>query len=409
MLRRGYTSAGMFWNPRKFGAVEFPIHKSHLNTITGEYGCPKRFDYEMRAQYGTEPRVDTKDRGIINASLACGSAVHETLARALTNPQVRDAVLAGPNAVSRDRVRLTFWEELDKEVGTRQLEWGDADDNEYIDMVYGALNELHVYASEIVLVEAGFALELDGMHFAGHTDLIYRPRAKWGSANHNTLALADWKTGKTKPDPIELNHGWESGIYSAAMRHGTFLGREHVRFEAAPDGGWIGTCLGVSVTRSTHWQAERDALEAGLDQLARGAVHLGTVRFEEFPSAIHHVHLRDYIPYQKAGKKQVKRAEDLQHYGRTEPGTVTYMAGQLRGPAWLPVHRHEREVTRLKHRLRTVVGTVRMNRFLDLVGEKCNRCPFKTQCLNDGYAPRGDELQQLTQAFAEAGLDLDNA
>lgn len=388
------------WNHRKFGLVDFPIHKSHLNTFTGNYGCPKRFQYEMNVQHGDGQR-DRQDRALISASLACGSAAHETLARALSNPDVKAAVLAGPNGVTRSRVKATFWEELDTELAGRQIEWGDNDPEDYVDMVHGALDTLHLHAADVVLLEAGFTLVLDGMYFAGHTDIIYRPR----SAPH-ALALSDWKTGKTKPDPIELNHGWESGIYSAAMRYGTFLGREHVSITEEVDGQWTGTCMGRSVTRSTRWQAERDALEAGLDELARGATHPGTVRFEEFPQEIHHVHLRDYIPYRKAGKKAVKRVEDLVHYGLTTPGQVEFSAGERRGPAWLPVRRDEREVPRLKHRLRTVVGTVRMGRFLDLVGERCNRCPFKQQCLNDGYAPRGEELQQLTQAFAEAGLDL---
>lgn len=390
----------MTWNHRRFGTVDFPIHKSHLNTITGNYGCPRRFQYEMEFQHGDGER-DVPARNIISASLACGSAAHETLARALSNPDVKAAVLAGPNGVSRSRVKATFWEELETEIGGRQIEWGDTSDDDYIDMVHGALDQLHQYAADVVMLEAGFTLELEGLYFAGHTDLIYRP-----VGGMHTLGLSDWKTGKTKPDPIELNHGWESGIYSAAMRYGTFLGREHVSFVQEADGQWTGTCMGRSVTRSTHWQAERDALEAGLDELARGATHPGTVRFDEFPSEIHHVHLRDYIPYQKAGSKQVKRKEDLVHYGLTAPGKVTFMAGDRRGPAWLPVRRDEREVPRLKHRLRTVVGTVRMGRFLDLVGERCNRCPFAQQCLNDGYAPRGEELAELTRAFAEAGLDL---
>jgi hypothetical protein len=146
--------------------------------------------------------------------------------------------------VTRTRVKATFWDELETELGGRQIEWNGATDDDYIDMVHGALNLLHEHVAEIVMLEAGFTLELDGLYFAGHTDLIYRPRA----APH-TLALGDWKTGKTKPDPIELNHGWESGIYSAAMRFGTFLGREHVSFERTPDGQWVGTCMGRSVTR----------------------------------------------------------------------------------------------------------------------------------------------------------------
>lgn len=390
----------MPWNYRKFGTVDFPVHKSALNTITGNYGCPRRFQYEMDLLHGGGQR-DTQDRGIISASLACGSAAHETLARALTNPTVRDRLLTATGRVSRASVKATFWEELETELAHRQVEWGDTSSDDYIDMVHGALDTLHEHVAEVVLLEAGFTLQLDDMYFAGHTDLIYRPR----SAPH-TLALADWKTGKKKPDPIELNHGWESGIYSAAMRYGTFLGREHVTFIEEPDGRWTGTCMGQSVTRTTRWQAERDALELGLDQLARGQTHPGTVRFDEFPSEIHHVHLRDYIPYKKAGEKAAKRAEDLAYYGLTSPAQVEYEAGQRRGPAWLPVRRDEREVPRLKHRLRTVVGTVRVGRFLDLVGERCNRCPFKQQCLNNGYAPRGEELEQLTRAFAEAGLDL---
>src|SRR4051812_45710634 len=93
----GYTSAGMTWNHRRFGSLDFPIHKSHLNTITGTHGCPKRFQYEMDFLHGSGHR-DSPERNIISASLACGSAAHETLARALSNPEVKAAVLSGPNA-----------------------------------------------------------------------------------------------------------------------------------------------------------------------------------------------------------------------------------------------------------------------------------------------------------------------
>jgi hypothetical protein len=390
----------MAWNYKRFGTVDFPIHKSHLNTLTGDYGCPKRFQYEMDASVGAVERPATA-RNIISASLACGSATHETIARALTNPDVRAAVLAGPGAVSRARVKATFWEELETEVGHRELEWGKHSDNDYIDMVHGLLDQLHVYAADIVQLEAGFTMQLDGVQCAGHVDVIYRPR--WAP---DRLALADWKTGQTKPHQIALDHGWESGLYSAAMRDGTFLGREHVTFEQAADGQWIGTCHGVSVTRSTHWQAERDALEAGLDQIARGVPHEGSVTFNEFPSEIHHVHLRDYIPYKKAGTKGAKRPEDLKHYGLTAPGDVAYKSGDRRGPAWLPVRRDELAVPRLKSKLRTIVGTVRMGRFMEFVGERCSRCPFAQQCLNSGYEPRGEELAELQRAFQEAGLDL---
>lgn len=395
-----YTSPDMAWPYRQFGTRSFPIHKSHVNTITGTHGCPRRFQYEMDLLVGAAER-DSAGRGIISASLACGSAAHETIARALSNPELRAAVLAGPAAVNRTRVKATFWEELEAELQGRTIDWGKQAPDDYIDMVHGALEHMHEHVADVVMLEAGFTLQLDGLYLAGHIDLMYRPRAA-----PTALGLGDWKTGKTKPDPIELNHGWEAGIYSAAMRYGTFLGREHVSFTRTASSEWVGTCGARSVTRSTRWQAERDALEAALDDIAQGAEHPGTQRFEEFPAEIRHVHLRDYIPYRKAGAKQAKRAEDVAYYGLTQPASVLYKAGDMRGPAWLPVRRDEREVPRLKHRLRTVVGTVRMGRFLDLVGERCNRCAFATQCLNDGYAPRGEELAQLARAFEEAGLDI---
>lgn len=394
---RGYVLRAMLparWNPRRFGSVDDPIHKSHLNTLTGDHGCPKRFWYERTA--GPE----RASRGTVSASLACGSAVHETIARALSNPELCARILHGGGVVSRARVRATFWEELERDLGGRMIEWGRTTDDDYVSMVHGALDQLHQHVAAVVQLEGGFTVQLGDLHFAGHVDLIYRPRA----APH-ALALADWKTGKTKPDPIELDHGWESGVYSAALRWGTFLGREHVALSRCDDGQWQGLCHGRAVTAPTRWQAERDALEAGLDELARGRSHAHAVQHGEFPHEIRHVHLRDYVPYLKAGSKEVKRAEDIVHYQLSGPGRVRYVAGQHRGPAWIPVARTEHDVPRLKHRLRTVVGTVRMGRFLDLVGERCNRCPYAQRCLTDGYAPEGAELDTVTAAFREAGLD----
>lgn len=391
----------MPWNYRRFGTLAQPIHKSDLVEITGDYGCPRRFRYqqdELADNDNGRPSSPT-----VHAKTALGSAVHETISRALTNPAVLAAVLSDGPLPSVERVRATLEHEFRLACDGRLVEWnGDTPDDlitERVDMVRGALATIAERVAEVVAIEAGFCVELDGTHMAGHVDLVYRPKRA-----PDTLALADWKTGASKPHALELDHGWEAAIYSLALRDGVFLPREYVQLEAHAAGGWEARCHTHAVVRPTRWQAERDGLEAALGSIAAGEAVSGAVRYGVFPSEIHVVHLADFVPYRKAGKKRLTRPEDCEHYGAPAGTEVRYAAGELRGPGWLPVARKENDIRRLAHRLRAVVGTVRMGRFLDLVGERCSRCRYAADCLTGGYAPRGAELAELETSLREAGL-----
>lgn len=392
----------MGWTYKRFGTLAQPIHKSDLVEIThGDYGCPRRFRFAMD-ELADNGGVRAEPSTIVHAKTAAGSAVHETLARALTNERVLPEILAG-KPPSREAVHKTFEHEFYVATEGRDIDWGKEDAGELVDervtMVHSALAELHRHVKRVVLVEAGFAVALDGIQLAGHVDLVYEPTAEPG-----TLGLADWKTGSQKPDSIELDHGWEAGIYSLALARGTFLRRDAVTLAPHESGGWSGRCHTHDLVRATKWQAERDALEAGLGSIAAGETVDGALSFGQFPSRLHMVHLGDYVPYAKAGKKTVKRREDCEHYGLQAGTEYRFKAGERRGPAWLPIARKETDIPRLQHRLRTVVGTVRMGRFFDLVGERCNRCRFEHQCLNTGYAPVGDELRELEATLKGAGL-----
>lgn len=395
----------MPWNYRRFGTAVRPIHKSDLVEITGDFGCPRRFKFTQDALADNV----TRDRSdVVGAKTVLGSAVHETLSRALTNELVF-AQLQRTGQVNEDRVRLTLTHEIQQASDGRVVDWERSDPKELLEervaMCMGALRSVRGRIGHIEMIEAGFVAQIDGMHFAGHVDLVYRP-----ASDPDALALADWKTGMQKPDELELDHGWEAGIYSYALKHGTFLPREYVLVDPAPDGnGYWGQYINgdyraPGVRRSTRWQAERDGLEAALERVAAGDQVPGARRFDQFPSQIHVVHLHDYVPYVKSGAKEVKRDEDVEHYAVPRGTKVKYAPGDLRGPAWLPVRRKENDIPRLAYRLRTVVGTVRMGRFLDLVGEKCKRCAFKHECLNGGYQLRGEELQEVERTLKEAGL-----
>jgi hypothetical protein len=142
-----------------------------------------------------------------------------------------------------------------------------------------------------------------------------------------------------------------------------------------------------------------------------GDAQVDCVTYGEYPAEVWHVHAADFVPYKKAGKKAVKRREDLAWYGYESPQTPhVYAAGEHRGPGWLPVQVTEYDLPRLAHRLRAVIGSIRMGRFIDQVGERCARCPYSRDCLTSGYSPRAnsDDARAIERAL-RAGAANDNS
>lgn len=118
--------------------------------------------------------------------------------------------------------------------------------------------------------------------------------------------------------------------------------------------------------------------------LAAGVLWPGTERERRIgvaPSAAYIAHLRDFVPYVKGPK-----------------------TGQLRGPGWYAARRNAEDVARLAVSLRTIVGTIRMGRRLEQIGEQCARCPFRGPCFGEGQGPSIQEQRQVELALD--GLDL---
>lgn len=381
----------MPWNFREFGTLRDPIHKSHLNDLTGEYGCLKRVRYDKdQVAEGMSRESETECSGRMTA----GTATHETVARAASNPTVREQLLAGTHKVTAERCTNVYREEFDRVVGGRAVRWYDEDPEKLTEkrgaMIAGVLNDLHAHVKSIRFLEAGFVVRIGQYYCSGHVDLIYEPLR-----NPGTLALADWKTGAQRPSQMELDHSWESGIYSAAMKSGLWIAREHVELPLdAPD----------------KYNRERVALE---DELIRAAVLYETNGeilphvqiLGEFPSDIRYVHLPDYVPYEKATKKNLARPEELEFFKMERPGDRKFVAGDRRGPAWYQVRRRETDIPRLESLLRNLIGTVRMGRFFESVGEKCTRCPHREACLNSGYGLR--DASKLNRALDKVEIDDD--
>jgi hypothetical protein len=349
----------------------------------------------------------------VRADAACGTAAHETIARALTHATLGPRILAGAGAVTRAHVHRVFLDELAREAGGRRLEWYERDSDETINdrvaMITGLLDDVHNHVAEIVLVEPAFIVRLGTHWLSGHIDLLYRPRR-----NPEALAIADWKTGATRPSPLILDHGWEAGVYSTAVHAGEFLDRVALHAEQDPvTHVWCVRCGTVEVAHPSRYVAERECAErvltahAGAVERLEESTVTGLQRFNTFPTEIYHVHLDDYVPYKRGGNKQVKRLEDLAWYRRVQPCAVRYQVGDLRGPAWLPVRIGPADMQRVAYRLRNVVGMIRMGRFIDQIGDQCTRCPYAGDCLTGGYAVRGDDRADLERAMQ--GVDTSTA
>lgn len=396
----------MPWNFRQYGSARDPFHKSHGTSIVGDFGCPKKFRYDMDS---AADRGDSSpdERETISGKMAAGTAVHETIARALTNKEACEAILSARWTPNRDAVKRVFWEEFERETGARTVVWyGGNNESDVLDdaihMIVGLLSRLHERVERVVLVEPGFIAPIGAFWISGHIDLIYVPKQA-----PNTIALADWKSGDKKPAQLDLDHSWEAPVYSTALRHGTFIPRESIEHSVAANGFHVAKVGAHVSTHASRYIAERQAIEAALIGLATGERHPDAMRLEQFPSSIHHVALHDYVPYEKAGSKAVTRLEDLAHYGYDTPPTAKhkYKSGELRGGAWCSVTLRETDLVRLEARLRNVIGMIRMGRFIDQIGVmRCGRCKYARVCLNDGFESNADESKELARALR--GVDM---
>lgn len=404
------------WDWRKWGTINDPIHKSHMSTLLGEFACTKQFSLDRQRE------LEGSSRDTCSGKTEMGTAVHETIARALRNPLMRDSILNGRPASSRDAIRGVIAQEFERATAGRTVSWyGKAEYDEALDdgaeMTFGLFLDLHRYVDAVELVEAGFIVQLGDLWLEGHVDLVYKPRG----ALLDSLAFTDWKTGAQKPHQITLDHGFESGFYAHALAQGLWLPLTVLDAwrEAVATRGLlpVPSCPLDLVDQTALAAApdERAAMHVALRAIARRHVQgLGLVEgvrtFDRFPDVIKLTHLRDYVPYEKKGTKAVTRPEDIAYWSRTlgtevKPNDkITYQKGQQRGGAWLDVRRNADDVQRLESLLRAVVGWVRFGKFAAAVGEKCTRCSYRGPCLTSGYELKGDEAKALADALK--GVDL---
>lgn len=346
----------MTWDPRRYGSREDPVRQSDVQAITGAYGCPARFRFRKDDASGTEV-----ERTRAYPERVLGSATHEVLKRILR--RFPEQACQPGFAMPERALGRAFDEELERAREGLPIEWGkkrELDEvRDRIAMIRGALRTLPRFATELVLVEAEFLVEIDcgakaPYWMTGTIDLAFR-------GHDGELVLADWKTGATKPNRIVLDHGVQFGFYRYALAHVPSYREGDLRKDPS---GPVGD-----------------------------------------PCAVYIAHLRDFVPYKKKTRRQVDGAE-AEVLG-IEPGLTTFEAGSPRGPGWYRGLRSPQDEERLKRTVRGIVASVRMRHFLDVPDERCGKCFAQDRCLTAGVEDPNEKrrLGRLVEQLDFDGLE----
>lgn len=334
---------------RKFGTAEMPVRQSHLNDIASQNGCGKRFFYEHDAL------VEKPKRETAGWKPALGTAVHAVIERALTRTWPKMVELFGPDAPPRPLGQPTGWapkalrDRVD-EVLREELSKAAAE----MTGVPGARVEWYDEDPETEIT-AGVAMAIGGIRTAverAEEVLACEAPFKAELDGYHLIGTLDflYRPRGAEPGTIALAD-WKTG--------------ERKLHQVLLDHGYQGAIYAHALEHGVVWPGtERER------------------RFGTWPAELHIVHLRDFVPYLK------------------KPKTPGKGVGDLRGPGWAKSQRTSADVARLRVSLATVVGTVRMGRRLERLGEQCARCPYRGPCLgSEGYGPSKDEQREIRDAM----------
>jgi hypothetical protein len=380
------------WDHRAWGTAKDPVRQSGLNAFSSQDGCAKRYKYERDAEARGETRESQSQMAPWKRTL--GTAVHATIERALKNEQMRAAVLAG-RVPQPDTLTRVMGEEMLRAAEGLKIDWGkDNEQNELIKarwMVIGALRTVSVRALSIVAVEAPFLVQIGDYHATGTIDLLFEPREQPG-----TVSVADWKTGERKAAPAVLDHGYQVSIYAEAIEHGVlFPGTEQEMRLAAKASDVFVVQLREYVAIERMRAAHRALSNATLTRaelevvLARAGWELNAASVAALLTAAN-----------KAGiARKLRRGKDT--YWEAS-GSIEN--ARLDADIWHRSKRAADDRARLLVSMKNIIGTARMGRFLERLGEQCSRCSYRLECLNEGHDMSAANAREINDALE--GLDL---
>lgn len=365
----------MTWDHRKYGTALDPVRQSDLSDLAGKYGCPAKFARRKRAAEQVRKSVPWR--------MAFGTAVHGAMEMALDETMPDGAQLG---AVYDHALRNVD--------GGLPVDWYDQDPapvrDQGITMIRGALADLERRGVKPVESEAQFTASLAGYAKTGTIDLIYRrPIADVG------IGFLDWKTGQMKPSQIDLDYGYQLGMYAHAVEFGDFDPFEES--DGNPSYGEAPEEIAIVHLRDYLPYAKRTTITIDRPEELTWCREMASSQFNPFPL----LRIGDRVEIEPLDQPPPKLKKDGTPYARPkrkgQPPRCTLRSGQ-RGPGWyFAKPRTRASLDRLSVSLSTIVGTVRLGRFYESIGEGCARCPFKDACLNDAPAPDREEQRKMNE------------
>ncbi len=407
----------MTWDHRQYASADDPARQSDLNDIASPHGCSKRFYFRKSEE--ADGRV--VERHSAPWRRVNGSAIHKLIERTLA-PHVWSKLAAGGEELIRQprffaRLQELYPEALEDAAEGLAVDWGrdnpDAVRDDACTMVREVLVDLLGRIERPLAVEAPFRVAVRGQrdrdyHLQGTIDLVYEPKGLPGQ-----VGFLDWKSGQLRMHPIVLAHGYQAAIYAHAVELGTFWpGTEReVSFGQFPSEIWIVHLRELlPYAKRTTFTLERTEEVEWVAAAVRGelpSVRADVADEREADRVLAHLGPGSRVevePTTAPPPRTKKNGEPYKSRARSKPPLVK-LIGDRRGPAWYAAHRSPDDVARLRVSLDNIVGTVRLGRFFESIGDQCGRCAFRSICLNEGHEVDRSEMTQVNRALA--GVELD--
>lgn len=202
----------------------------------------------------------------------------------------------------------------------------------------------------LVFSEKSFLVKIGEYWAAGTIDCMV-------SNSSSDVTIIDHKTGASTMSQFELDHGFQSLIYAAAVRYGYFFDRPDV-----VDTGYDYYRAFIAAKKA------KSLLEIGL-----------------WPKLIYGYY-RDYCKAKRRSKREAKHiaTKNWKSHPVGEDGKITIEKGDQRGPVWYPASISTGDIQRLEHSMKSAVAKSKSGLFDEAFGPNCEKCFHMKKCMSLG-------------------------
>jgi hypothetical protein len=275
----------------------------------------------------------------VDVGAALGIVAHNLIHEKLTKNRDRDF-----------RTAIREWKEAENSDTKEEIDRELLEEYEYFLKVLFRSSAFKKMRKNLVFSEKSFMVKIGDYWCAGTIDCLV-------SNGSSDVTVIDHKSGLVGLSQFEMKHGFQSLIYSAAVRYGCFFDR--------PD---------KIDTGHDYYRAFVAAKKAG------GLIEIGL-----WPRLLFGYY-RDYCLAKKKSVRMAKHVatKNWKSHPVSKDGKITIKKGDQRGPVWYPSEVSIEDLPRLEHSIKCAVAKVKAGMFDETFSENCEKCYFVEKCMSLG-------------------------